>query len=108
MGAIAAIAICTVVGVVVIAVAAWAFRRGSSPSEYAFPETSEKDQGIAMSSAVLESAWSVDKVDTPGVPADLSISSEYFEETYSENQVKEQGNALGRKRQSSHIIWQAK
>ena len=68
-----------------------------------------------MSSAVREKSknfstcWSVDTPSGfPAVPLDFSVNSEYFEETHSENQVKEQGNALGKKRQSSHIIWEAK
>ena len=51
-GVIAIIGICAVVGIVGVAVAAWAFLRASHPGEIANPETSETDQGIGMSSAV--------------------------------------------------------
>ena len=36
-------------------------------------------------------------------PSDMD--SEYFEETFSENQKKEKGNPLGKKRLSSCVIW---
>ena len=85
-GVVFIIGICAVVGVVALAVcqvASWTFLRSSRRGEFAIPETSENDRGISMSSAV------------PAIPADLLLNtSEFFEETFSENQEKEKGNAF--------------